>query len=274
MRKISVLFLLCILLILPVCAAGQGYVYDDAGLFTDAQVQELNDWAEEISEQHNFGVYIHTTEDFTQSGYFDVFEYAKDYYISQNFGKGSNSDGVMLMLSMADRDYQMLFNGSVSDMAFTETGRDDMERNFLSYFRNGDYYGGFKAYLGDCDSCLTAYEAGTPIGSGTDHSATGYIPYYEEPVQRSFNLWVSLIPGLIAAAIIGGALSIPMRSAKQKRDAAGYADGNIQLTRREDIFLHRTVTRTPKSPPPSSSGGGGGSFHQSSGSFSGRSGKF
>lgn len=276
MKRFSVLFLLCIFLILPVSAAGQDYVYDEAGLFTDAQVRDLNDLAAQISDYHDFGVYIHTVEDFTESGEYDIFEYSRNYYLSHDFGKGSNNDGVILVLSMAGRDYQLVLNGHVSDMAFTETGRDDMERDFLSYFRNGDYYGGFEAYLRDCDSYLTAYEAGTPIGSGTDHSATGYIPYYEEPEERSFNLWVSLIPGLIAAGITGTALSVPMRSAKQKRDAAGYAAGNVQLTRREDIFLHRTVTRTPKSPPPSSGGGGGGggSFHSSSGSFSGRSGKF
>lgn len=275
MRKYSILFLLCILLILPVSAAAQSYVFDEAGLFTAEEAQDLNDWAQEISEYHNFGVYIHTVQDFTDGGYTDVFQYAKDFYISNNLGKGSGKDGAMLMLSMADHDYQLLFNGYVSDMAFTETGRDDMERHFLDGFRRGDFAGGFKAYLSDCDSCLTAYEAGTPIGSGTDHSATGYIPYYEEePQPRSFNLLVSLIPGLIAAAITGIALSVPMRSAKEKRDAAGYTEGSVHLTRRQDLFLHRSVMRTPKSPPPSSGGGSGGSFHSSSGSFSGRSGKF
>ena len=41
------------------------YVTDEAGLFTEAQREELEQRAAAISEQYEFGVYIVTVEDFT-----------------------------------------------------------------------------------------------------------------------------------------------------------------------------------------------------------------
>lgn len=268
MKRLLPLLLALLAVLIPVSAAS-GYVFDDAGLLTDSQIQALSDRGAEVYENHGFDLIIHTTEDFRQSGFNDVYEYARDLYLSAGFCE----NGSMLVLSMEDRDYCIIFSGDVGALAFTETGRDDLEQAVLKYFRTGDFAGGFRAYLDTCESYLTAYESGSPIGTGTDHSQEGYVPYHDSQSEPSPIF--ALIPGLIAAVITGAALSAPMHTAKEKRDAHGY-DRDFHLTVRQDTFLHRTVTRTPKPQNNGNSGGGsGGSFHHSSGgSMSGRSGKF
>lgn len=279
MKKLTALFLILCVIVLPVFASDAAYVREDAGLLTAQQVQMLEDTARTFSENHGFGIYIHTLWDYTQSGESDIYDYAVADFLEQGLGYGSEAQGAVLTLSMSDRDYCFIFNGTIGDKAFTETGRDDLERAVLGCLRNSDYYGAFMNYLTVCDAYLTAYEEGKPIGTGTDHSETGYIEYYDDTdpqTSSTFKSIMSAIPGAIAAIVAGTGAAAPMRSAKRKMDATGYGSG-LNLTRRQDQFLHRSVTRTPKVQHNSSSGGGGGSIHHSSGSsgsFSGRSGKF
>lgn len=267
MKKIFVFLLVFALAVLPV-SANDAHVLDTYGLMDGDQTAQLESFAARVSEAHGFDVIVHTVEDFRDYGYSDVYDYAVDFYQSGSF----RENGSMLVLSMESRDYCVIFSGTVGAEAFTETGRDDMEMAFLGFFRGGDYPGGFWSFIDSCDKYLTAYEQGAPLGSGTDHSQEGYVPYYTEQSAKPSPA-LALIPGIIAAAITGVCMALPMRSAKEKHDAADYSS-RLNLTRRQDVFLHRTVTRTPK-PQNTSSGGGGGSIHHSSGSsMSGRSGKF
>lgn len=267
MKRVFVFLLVIALAVLPVSAAGE-HVYDEYGLMDAEQAAQLESFAAQVSEAHGFDVIVHTVEDYRSYGYSDLYDYAEHFYKSQ----GCREDGSMLVLSMAERDYCVIFSGTVGAEAFTETGRDDMEMAFLGFFRGGDYPGGFRSYIDSCDRYLTAYEQGSPVGTGTDHSQEGYVPYYDT-VQEKPSPALALIPGIIAAVITGVCMAIPMRSAKEKQNASDYSS-RLNLTRRQDMFLHRTVTRTPK-PQNNGSSGGGGSFHHSSGStMSGRSGKF
>lgn len=82
-----------------------------------------------------------------------------------------------------------------------------------------------------------------------------------------------MIPGAIAALLAGIITCAPMHSAKMKRDADQYVvRGSLNLIRRSDMFLHRSVSRRPRETQ--SSGSSGGSHSYSSDSHSGRSGKF
>ena len=85
---------------------------------------------------------------------------------------------------------------------------------------------------------------------------------------------IALIPGAIAALLVGIFTSAPMHSAGVKRDADSYmVQGSLELHRRSDMFLHRSVSRRSRETQ-SSGNHSGGSHHYSSGSHSGRSGKF
>ena len=129
------------------------------------------------------------------------------------------------------------------------------ERDF-----NLDFYGGFREYLATCEEYLRAAQEGHPVGEEESHASPA----------------LALIPGGIAALLVGLFTTAPMRTAKVQRDADQYRYGKLDLRRRSDMFLHRTVTRSPRNTESSGSGSSGGahSSSYSSGSHSGRSGKF
>ena len=271
--SIVLVVLLVICLAAPAFAteAQLNYVTDEAGLFTDSQCAALEERAAAISEQYNFGVYIITLQDYrdyTTSS--SVETCAMELYDDNDLGWGSDRAGTMLLLSMEERDFNLDFNSSRADRIFTEAGRDRLENRFLRYFRQDDFYGGFREYLDACEEYLAAAEAGHPIGEGETSSDRAY--YEEEKASPA----LALIPGAIAAVLVGVCMSAPMRSAKQQRDANQYTRGRLNLHRRSDMFMNRTVSRSPRNTEQSHQSGGGGSHSHSysSGSHSGRSGKF
>lgn len=242
-------------------AASTSHVADHAELFSPSQLQALEEKAAAISQRYNFGVYVITVDDFrnyTSSSRISDFVIA--LYDGQGLGMGSDRAGTSLTISMAERDYNLDFNSSRADEAFTEAGRDRMESRILDYFRRDDYYGGFNEYLDICEEYLAAAEAGHPVGQGERSSA--------DDVPAA----IAVVPGVVAAMIVGLVLWLPMKTAGIKHDADQYAvPGSMNLSRRSDMFLRRSVSRRPRQ---TQSSGGSHSHSYSSGSHSGRSGKF
>ncbi len=242
-------------------AATTAHVADVAELFTSSQHRALEEKAAAISQRYKFGVYIITADDFRK--YTDsntISDFVIEVYDGQDLGMGNDRAGTSLTISMAERDYNLDFNSSRADEAFTEAGRDRMEERILSYFRQNDYYGGFNEYLDICEEYLAAAEAGHPVGQGERSSA--------DDVPAA----IAVVPGVVAAMIVGLVLWLPMKTAGIKHDADQYAvPGSMNLSRRSDMFLRRSVSRRPRQ---TQSSGGSHSHHYSSGSHSGRSGKF
>lgn len=272
-RYFAVLFALMLLVgCFAVSAAATqaqlNYVTDEAGIFSASELTALENRAAEISEKYHFGVYIITLPDYrdytTSSG---VETCAMELYDDNDLGWDSDRAGTMLLLSMEERDYELDFYSSRADRIFTEAGRDRMEDRFLRYFRQDDFYGGFREYLNTCEEYLLAAEEGHPVGEGESR----YSDQDEKPSPA-----LALIPGGLAALLVGIFTSAPMRSARQQRDANQYVQGRLNLRRRSDMFLNRTVTRRPRNTDPGNSHGSGGSHSHSysSGGHSGRSGKF
>lgn len=274
MKKRNLVSLILVLLVINcfVISACAAHVTDDAGLFSDSEREYLEQRATEISEKYNFGVYIVTLENFLNyHGSSNIERFTMNYYDEHGFGYGDDKAGTTLLLSMAERDYDLDFNSDRANEIFTYSGREDMKSRFLAYFRQNDFYHGFSEYLDTCEEYLQAAEDGTPVGAG-DAIPDDYWDNYTNYDDEGLPLWVAVIPGAIAAILAGVLTSIPMHSAKEKRDADVYrVPGSLDIRRRSDMFLHRSVTRTPRETESSSSGG---SHNYSSGSHSGSSGKF
>lgn len=297
--------LLLNLLLLPVAAsqAQLDYVTDEAGLLTASQRKYLENRAAEISGTYRIGVYIVILPDYLDyDGAGDFESFSMDYFDEHSLGFGEDNAGIMLLLSMAERDYDLDVNSIRARGIFTEPALDDLEDAFLPDFRRDNFYSGFSNYLTKCEKIMIRGERENSIGyisnpddaMGIDTNSgiflpQGYIGGADGPtgivVYQRVNgemLLIASIIGAVAALLMGLLLCSPMKSAKQKRDADQYvARGGLNLRRRSDMFLHRTVSRRPRQSESSNhhpSGGAhhpsGGSHHYSSGSHSGRSGKF
>lgn len=287
MKKRILIFLMAALmlscLLLP--AAGEevqtNYVTDNAGLLTSSQWKYLENRAAEISETYRIGVYIVVLPDYLNyDGARDFESFAMDYYDDHNLGWGEVNAGIMLLLSMEERDYDLDVNSTRAKSIFTDSARDDLEDAFLPDFRRDDFYSGFSNYLTKCEKIMLRKNQELSIGiiGGAD-GPTSVMVYSR---VDSSTLLVAAIVGAVVALLVGLLLCSPMKSAKQKRDADQYVTrAGLNLRRRSDMFLHRTVSRRPRQSESSNhhpTGGAhhssGGSHHYSSGSHSGRSGKF
>ena len=168
MKKRNLVSLILVLLIVNcfVISACAAHVTDDARLFSDQERAYLEQRAAEISEKYNFGVYIVTLDNYLNyHGSSNIEKFTMNYYDENGFGYGDDKAGTTLLLSMAERDYDLDFNSDRANEIFTYSGREQMKSRFLAYFRQNDFYGGFDEYLSTCEEYLQAAADGTPVGA-------------------------------------------------------------------------------------------------------------
>lgn len=287
MKKRLFSLLLCLLLLLSlstsVLAAGETFVFDDAGLLDKAVAASLSQQAAIVSEQYGVGVYVVTVEDYQDFGV-SVESAAEVIYDAYVLGLGAESDGILLLLSMAERDYDLCAYGTQAHIAFTDYGKDQLANVFLDNFRNDDWYGGFVDYIATCGEYLQLAADGTPVDIA---GSSGDIYYYDEngELERVEHTGVQhglfWAPGWIVSAIIGVLLAlliawivkrVTMKSVAAKAEAGNYVTGSPDFRIRTDQFTHITESRR-KIETNSGSGGGGGTS-VNSGGFSHSSGKF
>lgn len=258
------------------------YVLDQAGLLSESQRATLLSRAAELCDAHGCAVYLVTVQDHTQFNP-DVYEAAKGIFNYYALGYGAEKDGVILLLSMNERDYALAGHGSKGETICGYESSWLIEDEFLDNFRRDDWYGGFADYLDACDTQLTKLENGEDITAGADiitgPDGTEYHSY-NAPGQSAglptpFKLGLVILVPLLIALIVCSAFKAQMKTAREKTTAEEYlVPRSMDLRIKEDVFTHRTVTRTRIESDSGSRGGGGGSSFHSGGGFSGRSGKF
>ena len=236
--------------------ADMNYIFDLSDQLSYEEWAELEARASDISQRHGCGVYAAFVDDFTEyGGGNDVYKTTYQLYHASELGMGADRDGIIILLSMDDRDYAMFVYGDHAEYAFDRYGQKELEDAFLGYFGDNDWYGGVSHYLDTCDEYLTRAEEGKPVRKNA-------LPMY-------------LIVVAASCAIAGGIclmLKWQMKTVHKKAEANEYvAAGGLTLTKQYDRYTHTTETRRKihddsdsDSGTSSCSGGGG----------SGRSGKF
>ena len=234
--------------------ASDMYVYDEAGLLEAEELVNLDAKAAAVSEKYGYGIYMITVSDYQKYSTSDVFTAATEMYHGLGLGEGADREGILLMLSMEDRDYATFFYGKNVEYAFDEYGQIQLEEQFLDDFADNQWYDGFDDYVSVCDEYLGLAAAGTPVRESHAY------------------MYVIVIAGsLLIAFIVTFVLKMSMKSVYRGSAAGAYvtADG-LRLTDRGDYFLYNTQTRRKIERSSSSSG----SRSHSGGGGSGRSGKF
>ena len=244
---VALVLLMSVLLASPAFAAGtDGYVTDDAGILTDAEIQKLEQEAKAVSQKHDFGVYLITVEDFSAfTNSSDIFDGATALYKKYDLGVGAERKGVLLLLSMDDRDFSLVTYSDYGNYVFDQSTREEMTDAFLDDFGHDDWYAGFADYIAECDTGKVQSGIALRIGM------------------------IFLIP-LIVAFIVITILGNKMRSVARAVEAAEYADGGLELTDSYDQFTHSTEVRRKRKEESSDNG----TRSKSSGGFGGTSGKF
>ena len=262
MKKRVLHFLFRILTVLSLvtiaAAASKPQLYsitDTAGLLTTEQDLQLEEMAAETAASYGVGVYIVTVSDYRDIDDSGVYPATCGVYHTYTMGEGAERNGIMLLLSMENRDFGLFRYGERAEYAFTGYGLEKLEDSFLPQFGRDDWYGGFRGYLEACGSYLAQAAAGKPV----QKSPLGAIT-------------LVVVGALVIAAVVVLLLRGQMKSVRTAAAANAYLTGDLHLTQTSDVFTHRTETRCRLER--NSSSGGGSSRAESGGGGAGRSGRF
>lgn len=249
---------LSLVMMIPVLGVQTGYVIDEAGLLDPEERQTLEQQALEISNQYNVGTYIVTTDDYQDYTNGSIYDAADEIYFG--WGLAEQGDAILLILSMAERDYLLIAYGDSAKYAFNDDGREYLDDYFLDNFGSDEWYEGFADYLTWSADYLENAKNGTPYSSDNIPGGGAFTVIKIAAVL--------LIPLIVAGAYIM-ILSAQMTSVAKATEASTYVD-SLQLLRSSDRFTHTTVRRRKIEQKRTSNSSSG----RSSGGGSGTSGKF
>ncbi len=277
-KKLLLTLLLVLALALNLSAAAFAearleYVTDEAGILSEDTRRELNERAGRVSEQYGCGVYVVIVNDYHSYVNGTIETFAEEVFASYDLGCGDSRDGVMLAMSMAERDFDLYAHGDFGNYAFTDYGKDQLADGFLDNFRRNDWAGGFQDFVNDSEALIRRAKDGDPLDQWIPD------PVEEGPRLEPGELLMSvLIAAVFAGSIVGG-MKKKMKTAVRQTRAGNYVpEGGVTLRIRDDRFVNRTVTRQVirRDPPSSRPSGGhfGGTTISGSHGGSHHSGKF
>lgn len=265
LKRLSVLLLaLSLLLAFSLCAGASDdrtmpLLVDDADLLTPDAEAALLSVLEAGSAAVAADIAVVTVNDTEGKS---VQDYAQDFFDINGYGRGGANDGVLLLVSMAERDYWITTTGFCIE-AITDYGRKLIENTFLSYLSSGDYAGAFSRYAETCEKLISAARQGNIYDyyvSDTDPD-NGYGGYYNDAANyfggndyqpqdsHSFNLGANLLLALVIGFVLALITVLSMKgkltTVRRKYEASNYVvPGSLALRQNEDRFLYSTVTQT------------------------------
>lgn len=272
MKRKLICLMLTLLLLCPVLTAFavEGRILDNADLLWNDEVAALEEKAKAITEEYGMDVVILTVYEY-EGGSIEAF--ADDFYDVNGFGVGEDYSGVILVISMDDREWAISTCGEAI-YAITDYGIQSLFEEMAWYLSDDDFYEGFDAYLNALPAYFYAYRQGKPIDGyvgGYDGPGSVEIGTKEEVVYYEKTPPYGLAPviGLVIAGIAVLVMRSSMNTKRPQRSAVSYLnEETYDLRRQQDIFLYSQVTKVRRQSQNNSGGGGGSSVHHSS---SGRS---
>lgn len=197
---------------------------------------------------------------------------ADELYEYCGYGFGDEKDGIMLFISMDDRDWAISTCGRAIDV-FSEYDCDYIGDEIVPYLSDGDYAAAFERFAVLCDRIITS---GGVDDDNYDYDDDDYRDF-TIPSERLSPVWilVSIVAGILIAVLIVGIMRSKLKTVRFQAAASNYVKhGSMQITDRSDLFLYRTMSRTPR--PNSNDNSSSGGIHMSSSGtmHGGSSGKF
>ncbi len=276
---------LCLCCAIPALAANidRSRVSDGAELLDDDEIAQLTSKLDGMSTRLQMDIVVMTSDDL--QGYDTATECADELYEYCGYGFGEDKDGIMLFISMDDRDWAISTCGKAIDV-FTDDDCDYFADEIVPYLADGDYYEAFGYFADLCDEQCTQYDENGGDDDG-DWIYDGDDDDYRDftlPSEKLSPVWIliSIVVGVLLSAMIVSTMVSNLKSVRFQPSASSYVKpGTMSVSDSSDLFLYSTMTRTPrpKHDDDSSSGSmhmGGSTVHMSSSGtmHGGSSGKF
>lgn len=254
-----------------ISAAADAYspdkVIDNAGLLSDSEEAALRQKIAGVINAYKCDIVVLTVHS-TQGKTPMVF--ADDYFDEHIYGMGKNQDGILLLVSMQERDWYLSTKGSAIH-TFTDYGIQKIGGIVADYLGDGNYAEGFNRFVSLCDEFLKQAAAGEPFDVNNK---------YKEPKTAgdyTVYLLISLGIGAVVAFIVTATMKSKLKTAVPQLAANAYIkNGSVNITNSKDLFLYFTLSRTARPKDTGGGGRGGSSVHTSSSgsSHGGGGGKF
>jgi uncharacterized protein len=267
--SILVSLLVVCTLALPVFAATNPLVVDEADLMSDYEEQLLTETLEEISARLELDVVAVTVD---STGGKSTMEFADDFFDYNGYGQGANHDGVILVINMDEREYWVSTTG-YAITAITDYSIEMIGDSVVPYMKDGDYYGAYDKYARIVDDLVTSAKSGSVYdwdnkynGYGEYAYGDGYYDEYGSSGMDSFErIGTAGIVSLIISAIIVLMVKKSYKPVAFNRSASNYLNsGSLNVTNSYEHYLYNHVTMTKRVEESSSSHSGGSSTHTSS----------
>ena len=218
MKKISKLFcaLACSAAVLAggmsVYAESEYKVYDEAGLLTDEEYDALENKLETISDTYGHDVIVYTTE--SMEG-MEPASYTE--YLREELDAGIDGSGIIYMISMEDRDYDVYSFGTMYNDIMIKNIIDDMTEDIQPYLTDGEYYTAFDKYADRVE-----YEINQVLEYGPNEP-----PSYAIPI----GIGCGLIIGIVTVCVMN-----------ENDPTGGYGE---QLHQGRQLQAHKKLRRIP-----------------------------
>lgn len=137
MKKRIICLLAALLLLLGLSVSASAAVYanviDTAELLSESEAEALDARCSELEQTYGCGVYLVTVDDYTAYYSADSIEsFAESVFLDLGLGAGEEQDGVLLVLSMAERDYDICAHGTIGNRTFTDYGKGVLAERWSS----------------------------------------------------------------------------------------------------------------------------------------------
>lgn len=277
--------------VMEATASEKELIFDDAGLLTQKEYEELNRMANELGAEKETDIMIITIDG---PDAYDVMSMIQDYY--DEYAPGYDQpygNTTILMVDMYNREFYVAGFKKAEEYVSNERTNKIME-HITPDMANGDYKLAFQKYIEDVYQYMgmppeTGMNSGSDLNSGTRTSSerntrntdigseSGPGSYQSGDSDNIFNnIWVQLA---ISVVIGGGVVGLMLYNSGGRVTVNGrtYENSSVSGVRaRRDQYLHTTTTKRKieRNNNSGSGGGGGGGRTPGGHSHSGSRGSF
>ncbi len=203
---------------------------DNADLLSPEEESTLLTQLDEASERRNYDVVIVTVKSLNGKS---AEAFADDFYDYNGYGMGDSKDGVMLLVSMEEREYHITTSGAVID-AINDSRIEKIGEEITPYLSSGEYFEAFETFASICGRSKI----------------------------QPLHIIISIAIGCIAAFIVVGTMKAKLKTVRRQPAANDYVrENSLNITHSSDIYLYTHVKRHAK---PKNNGSSGSSTHVSS----------
>ena len=146
---------------------------DDADILSNAEEVSLLNKLENISSKSKFDVAVVTVKNIDDR---TMQEYTDDFYDYYGYGQNERNDGILLLVSMREREYHITTAGRCISI-FTDARLKDIMRAIEPKLRNADYIGAFNEFAVYCDKIANGSAVASTKAKAAEQKTYGIYTY-------------------------------------------------------------------------------------------------